>query len=159
MTPTELLATTALASWKQVTTRLDQGVRKATDEHLQKEIAPGKNRIYYLIGHLTAVNDRMLPMLGLGDRLYPQLDEPFVTQPDRAVPDPLSIPELRQAWNEVNTKLTEAFEKLTPEDWLKPHAAVSEEDFAKEPLRNRLAVLLSRTNHVSFHVGQIVLVK
>jgi hypothetical protein len=36
---------------------------------------------------------------------------------------------------------------------------VSEEDFAKDPTRNRLAVVLSRTVHVSFHTGQAVLAK
>ena len=39
------------------------------------------------------------------------------------------------------------------------HSAVSEEDFVKEPLRNRLAVLASRTNHVSYHGGQLVLTR
>jgi hypothetical protein len=34
---------------------------------------------------------------------------------------------------------------------------MSEEDYAKDPIRNRLAVLLSRTNHLSYHLGQITL--
>jgi len=59
----------------------------------------------------------------------------------------------------VNAKLTAAFEQFTPEDWLKKHDAVNDEDFAKDPTRNRLAVLLSRTNHLSFHSGQAVLAK
>jgi hypothetical protein len=32
-----------------------------------------------------------------------------------------------------------------------------EEDDAEDPTRNRLAVLLSRTNHMSYHLGQITL--
>jgi hypothetical protein len=40
---------------------------------------------------------------------------------------------------------------------LRRHNAVSEEDYAKDPTRNRLAVLLSRTNHMSYHLGQITL--
>jgi hypothetical protein len=36
---------------------------------------------------------------------------------------------------------------------------VSEEDFAKEPHRNRFTLLLSRTGHLAFHLGQVVLVK
>jgi hypothetical protein len=35
--------------------------------------------------------------------------------------------------------------------------AVSEEDFAKDASRNRFAILLSRTNHLSYHLGQAVL--
>jgi len=44
---------------------------------------------------------------------------------------------------------------LPPEEWLKKHNAVSDEDFAKEPLRNRLSVLETRTTHAGFHAGQI----
>ena len=42
-------------------------------------------------------------------------------------------------------------------DWVQRHSAVSEEDFAKDPSRNRFAILLSRTNHLSYHLGQAVL--
>jgi hypothetical protein len=159
MTPEQILTTTALASWKQVVARLDQAIAPLNDQALQKEIAPGRNRIYYLVGHLAAVNDRMFPMLFVGDRLHPELDEPFITDPDRKAPDAVSPAALKQALKDVNDKLTEAFEKLQPEEWLQRHNAVSPEEFATQPLRNRLAVLFSRTNHVSFHLGQIILVK
>jgi hypothetical protein len=36
---------------------------------------------------------------------------------------------------------------------------VSPEDFAKEPHRNRLNVLISRTNHMANHIGQLLLLK
>jgi hypothetical protein len=35
------------------------------------------------MGHLTAVHDRLFPMLGLGQRLHPELDEDFLVNPDR----------------------------------------------------------------------------
>jgi hypothetical protein len=47
---------------------------------------------------------------------------------------------------------------MSSNDWAHRHSAVSEEDFAKDPSRNRFAVLLSRTNHLSYHLGQAVLV-
>jgi len=50
--------------------------------------------------------------------------------------------------------LFEGFASLSAVDWLKKHGAVSEEDFLKEPLRNRLAILLSRTNHLAYHLGR-----
>ena len=159
MTPEQLLTTTALASWNQVIARLHQAIDPLSDQALLKEVAPGRNRIYYLVGHLAAVNDRMFPMLFAGDRLHPELDQPFLTDPDRKSPDTISPLALKQALKEVNEKLTEAFENFQPEDWLKRHSAVPEADFAKEPLRNRLAVLTSRTNHASFHLGQIILAK
>ncbi len=125
----------------------------------QKQVAPGRNRLFYLVGHLTAVHDRMFPLLGVGERLHPELDETYITNPDRTVTDRVSAAELKKAWTEVNSNLTSAFEKFTPEDWLRKHTAVSDEDFAKDPTRNRLAVVISRTNHASFHSGQAVLAK
>ena len=159
MTTEEQLSNTALNAWKLVTGRLDASITPLTEEQLQKQVAPGKNRLLYLVGHLTAVHDRMFPLLSLGGRLHPELDEIYITNPDRALPDPVSAADLKRAWSEVNSKLTAAFEELTPAQWLQKHTAVSDEDFAKDPTRNRLAVLMSRTNHAAFHTGQVALVK
>ena len=117
------------------------------------------NRVLYLLGHLTAMHDRMFPLLGLGDRLHPELDEPYIANPDRVLADPLSATELRRAWSEVNNKLTTAFERFTIEGWLQKHTAVSDEDFVNDPTRNRLAVVISRTSHASYHSGQAILAK
>ena len=159
MTNEELLSTAALNSWKLVISRFDQKLVGLTDAQLQQQVAPGKNRLFYLVGHLTAVHDRLFPLLGIGERLHPELDEPYLTNPDRTIADPVSASDLKKAWTEVNTRLTAAFEKFRPEDWLLKHTGVSDEDFTKDPTRNRLAVVMSRTNHASFHSGQAVLAK
>lgn len=156
MTHEELLVNTAINSWKIIIGRFNDGLLPLSEEQLQKQVAPGRNRLIYLLGHLTAVNDRMFSALGIGERLHPELDEVYIANPDLKLPDPLPAEELKKAWNEVNAKLTATFERLRPEEWLQRHTAVSEEDFAKEPLRNRLAILLSRTSHVGFHAGQAV---
>jgi hypothetical protein len=155
----ELVITTVVAAWKLVIKRLDDRFAQLDDEQLQKQIAPNKNRVFYLLGHLTAVRDRMLPMLGIGERLHPELDEAYLTNPDRTISDPLPASELKKAWSEVNVAITSAVEGFSVPDWLKKHGAVSDEDFSKNPTRNRLAVILNRTNHASFHTGQIVLAK
>jgi hypothetical protein len=159
MTSEELFLATVVASWKQIGIRIDGLVTRYTDEQFELQVAPGRNRVRYIVGHLTAINDRLFPGLGLGERLYPGLDEAYLSNPDLALPDPISTEELKKAWLEVNEKLTAALEKLTPAEWLERHTAVSEKDFAKEPLRNRLAMVLSRTNHMSMHAGQMVLTK
>ncbi len=159
MTNEELLAGAALKSWSQVLDRSDKGFTNLSDEDFQKRVAPGRNRLYYLLGHLTAVHDRMLPLLGIGDRLHPELDAAFISNPDGTLGDPVSVGDLRKAWTDVNARLTAAFDSYSPQDWLHKHTAVSDEDFATDPSRNRLAVVLSRTNHLSFHTGQIVLAK
>ena len=83
----------------------------------------------------------------------------FIEKADKTdLDDELPAAELRKAWREVNDKLTAAMEKLSAEEWLERHDSVSAEDFAKEPGRNRLAVLLSRTKHAAMHEGQMRLV-
>ena len=159
MTTEEQLSNAAVNSWKLVVDRFDSAITALTDEQLQKQVAPGKNRLLYLVGHLTAVHDRLFSLLAVGERLHPELDEIYITNPDRALPDPLFAADLKRAWSEVNGKLTAAFEKLTPQQWLEKHSAVSDEDFAKDPTRNRLAVLMSRTSHAAFHSGQAALIK
>ncbi len=155
----ELFVQTVVSSWKQIVSRLDQRFAPLDDEQLQKQVAPDKNRLFYLLGHLTAVHDRMLPLLGIGERLHPQLDEVYLSNPDRTFADPLSAVDLKKAWSEVNVAIISAIEEFSIDDWLTKHTAVSEEDFSKNPTRNRLAVFLSRTNHASFHTGQVVLAK
>ena len=133
MTTDEILSRTVLNSWKLVIDRFSQAIAPLSDEQLERPVAV--------------------------ERLHPELDEAYITRPDRALPDPVSGADLKRAWSEVNSKLTSAFETYSPEKWLQKHTAVSDEDFAKDPTRNRLAVVMSRTNHASFHTGQVVLTK
>ena len=76
----------ALRNWHSNMDRVGKFFRSLSDDDLQKEIAPGKNRLIYIWGHLSATNDRMIPLLGFGERRYPELDLIFISQPDRAVP-------------------------------------------------------------------------
>jgi hypothetical protein len=154
----EMSVTVALKSWATWVGNAGKAFDSISDEEMLTEIAPGKNRPIYLLGHLISVNDSMIPQLRLGEAGYPHLKEPFVTSPDRAVADLPAIQELRQNWKDLNTRLNGLFDQLSPSQWLERHATISEEDFAKEPHRNRLAILHSRTNHTSFHLGQLVLV-
>jgi uncharacterized damage-inducible protein DinB len=147
----------AINSWRLVLERANKALSKLTDDQLLKEVAPGKNRVVYLLGHLTAIHDAMFPLLGLGERLHPELDAIFVSNPEKAGVQLPSVQELRKYWDEVNGKLLSQFASLSSDEWLQRHNAVSEEDYAKDPTRNRLAVLLSRTNHMSYHLGQITL--
>src|ERR1700761_8736072 len=85
MMPEQALVTAALNAWKSNTERADRLFSPLSEEQLQKEVAPGKNRLIYLWGHLTAVHDRMLPLLDFGPRLHPEFDPLFLTNPDRVV--------------------------------------------------------------------------
>ena len=157
MTSNKLPVQVAINSWRVVVERANKIFSNLTDDELLKEVAPGKNRLIYLLGHLTAINDAMLPILGLGERLHPELDAIFVSSPDKTGTQLPPAGELRTYWVEVNAKLLSQFATLSADEWLQRHQAMSEEDYAKDPTRNRLAVLLSRTNHLSYHLGQITL--
>ena len=143
------------ASLKNWDTILDS----ITDEQLQKEIAPGKNRGIYLLGHLIAVHDDMIILLNMGEKLYPGLHKSFIASPDKTVADIPSAKELRACWTKQCEVLKQKFENLHQEDWLEKHTAVSAEDFIKEPHRNKLNIILTRTTHLNYHTGQLVLLK
>ena len=159
MTKEEIVGVTVLNSWNLVINRLDKNLSELSDEELQQQVAPGKNRVFYLIGHLTAMHDRKFPLLDIGERLHPELDDAYIANADRVLADPLSATELRKAWATINSGLTAAFERFTLEDWLQKHTAVFDEDFLKDPTRNRLAVMMNRTSHASYHTGQAALAK
>jgi uncharacterized damage-inducible protein DinB len=157
MTTHKLSVQVAINSWRLAVERANKIFSSLTEDELLKEVAPGKNRLIYLWGHLTAINDAMLPILGLGKRLHPELDAIFVSSPDKTGARLPLGGELRKYWDEVNAQLLSEFASLSEDEWLQRHKAMSEEDYAKDPTRNRLGVLLSRTNHMSYHLGQITL--
>ena len=146
-----------LKVWKAQIERADKLFGSLSSEEVLREIAPGRNRLLYLWGHLTAIHDAMLPLLGLRERLHPEFDVAFVSNPDKSRADIPSHEEVHRAWNVVNAELWNKFEKMSRSDWVQRHSAVSEEDFAKDASRNRFSILLSRTNHLSYHLGQAVL--
>jgi hypothetical protein len=155
----QLFTQMALSAWETQINRTDKFLDSLSDEALLKEIAPGKNRIIYLLGHLLAVNDAMITLLGLGERSYAHLDEAFIKNPDKSGLDMPEASVLRNDWKKSNAQLSALFNQLPPEDWFLKHTAMTDEDFAKTPSRNRLSVLLNRTGHVAYHLGQMVLAK
>ena len=148
-----------LDAWNGQLNRASKLFNELTDEQIQKEVAPGRNTGTYLLGHLVAVHDALFPLLGVGDKLYPQLEETFIKNPDKSGLETPSVKELKNYWNEVNKGLENHFNKFTADEWLQKHTAVSAEDFLKEPHRNRLNVLISRTNHLAYHLGQLAFLK
>ena len=146
-------------SWRKELIATNKIFENLSDEELMQEVSPGRNRGIYLLGHLTVVHDRMLPLLGFGGSKYPELTPVFLESPDKAVEAIPSASQLRQQWKEVNDTLSGHINNLPAEDWFSRHANISEEDFINEPDRNRLKVLLDRTIHLSNHRGQLLLLK
>lgn len=148
----------ALKAWNIQVGRVDKFLEARTDESLTENIAPGKNSIVYLLGHLIAVNDNIISLFG-GERQYAYLDEAFVKNPDKSGLAMPAASTIRADWRRSNQMLTDYFEKMSAEDWFSKHTAMTDEDLIKEPGRNKLSVLINRTNHVAYHLGQLVLAK
>lgn len=145
--------------WNASISNWDKLLNELSDETLQKQIAPNKNRGVYLVGHIIAVHDDMLKLLDLGDKQYPDLYDPFIKSADNPNTQYPSIAELRVYWSSQCEVLKQKFESLDPEAWFEKHTAVSTEDFAKEPHRNKLNIIITRTTHLAYHTGQLQLLK
>lgn len=154
MTNEEILVATVVTNWSLTMSRVRKTLANLSDEEFEREVAPGRNRVRYLVGHLAAFQDRLVELIKIGERRHRELDI-FIDQPDRSFQDSFSRAELVQIFSERTDVIDATLPSLRPSDWLKAHAAVSEEDFAREPFRNRLAVLDNRMGHAALHIGQI----
>lgn len=152
----ELFIKMVISNWEIQNARVNKLISKLSDEQLSSPTAPGRNTGTWILGHLIAVNDGMIPLISLGEKLYPELEAAFIGEKDKpGVPTP-SLADLKQYWQELNAKLTQYFTALPADEWFTRHNSVSPEDFAKEPHRNKLNILINRTNHQSYHLGQLI---
>jgi uncharacterized damage-inducible protein DinB len=158
-TQQSLFVNMALAAWDSQNQNLNKLIATLSEDQLSKQIAPGKNTGIYLLGHLVAVNDGMLPILDLGERLFPKLQRVFISSPDKSGMEKPTVDELKKSLEVINAKLAMAIQATSTAEWFQKHTAVSDEDFAKEPHRNKLNIMLNRTNHMSYHLGQMALLK
>jgi uncharacterized damage-inducible protein DinB len=145
-----------IAAWQLQNKRFAELLEKLTDEQLDAETAPGRNTGTYLLGHMVAVSDAMLKLMGFREKIYPDLEEVFIKSPDKSSKARPSAQDLRKYYHEVTNELNGFIDTLSPDEWLDRHMAVSEEDFAKEPMRNKLNILISRTTHMANHQGQMI---
>src|SRR5262249_17747187 len=90
MTLETSLIDSALRNWRSNVDRAGKLFGNLSQEQLLQEVSPGKNRLIYLWGHLTAFNDALIPLLGFEPRIHPELDPMFVSNPDRTVATILS---------------------------------------------------------------------
>lgn len=134
-------------------------IQNFTDEQWQSEVAPGKNRGIYLLGHLIAVHDDMLRLLDMGEKQYPELHKTFIAETDKAVAEIPTSTTLMGYWNAQCEAMQQLFDNMTADAWFGKHTAVTEEDFNQEPHRNKLNIIITRTSHLQYHMGQLALLK
>ena len=154
-TQNEMFVSMVLTAWRGQNMKLDEMIGKYSDDQWLHETGPGKNTGIYLLGHLSAVNDGLVTILGFGNKLYPELENVFLFNADKSGQIMPSVTELKNAWRKININLEVYIAKMKPEDWFTKHTKISDEDFAKEPHRNKLSVIITRTVHQSYHLGQL----
>lgn len=148
-----------LDAWNTKVAFIDNLLGELSDDQLKKEIASGKNTGVYILGHLAGISNRMIPLLGLGNELNPDLYNTYVELAEKDITHHHDVKDLRHEWTRINAELSKLFASVQPDEWFKKHNSVSEEDFTKQPHRNKLNVIINRTNHLDYHAGQLVLLK
>ena len=132
---TTLFVDMTLRAWNAELSNTDKLFSTLTDEQLMREVSPSRNRGIYLLGHLTAEHDMMLPLLRFQEPMHGELKPVFVDAPDKSIATMPSLDHLRAQWKEVNDALMDHIKRLPASEWFTRHANISEEDFPKEPHR------------------------
>jgi hypothetical protein len=128
-----------------------------TDENFNQPMVPDGNSPSWLLGHLADTDDKLLELFGIGKRIYPELSTIYHHERNTNQRGHLPKDELSAKWKKIVTELDNAFKNMTEADWLARHLSVTEEEFKKEPHRNKLNVFLSRISHKASHLGQIAM--
>jgi hypothetical protein len=146
-----------LLQWDAYHRRAIKTLESFNEEKYNLPVVPGGNSPSWLMGHLADTEDVLLELFGIRKRIFPELAK--IYHHDRATNQTghLSKQELITKWKEIATALDGAFKAMTESDWHAKHTAVSDEDFKKEPHRNKLNVMLSRVTHKASHLGQVAM--
>ena len=154
--PMETLATsTTLRSWNTQVKRTTTFFNTLSNEDWYKEVAPGRNTAIYLIGHLIVASDTMIEIFGFGSRRHPELDIPFMKMPDKSGQQFPPVENLLEQWQNLHDFLNQKFAEMDAENWLGKHNAMTDQEYERDPLRNKLSVLIGRTLHQNYHLGQL----
>ena len=147
----------ALLQWDVSNKRMLKVLETINDEKFFTPIVPNGNSPSWLLGHLADTDDLLLELFGIRPRIFPELGKIYHHTKGANQSGHLSKNELLAQWKQIVAALDEAFKKMSEQEWLSRHMAVSEEDFVKEPDRNKLNVMLSRVTHKASHLGQIAM--
>jgi len=68
--------------WKSNVERVEKLFGDLSPGELEQEVCSRKKPLDLSLGHLAASSDRLLPLLGIGERLHPEFDAMFISNPD-----------------------------------------------------------------------------
>ncbi len=146
-----------LIQWDTYNRRMQKVLDTLSVENYNKSIVPNGNSPSWLIGHLADTDDALLELFGIGKRMFPELAKIYHHERGTNQTGHLTKEELTTQWKAIVSKLDHTFKSMSENDWHSRHMVVTEEDFKKEPQRNKLNVMLSRVSHKASHLGQVAM--
>lgn len=153
MTPIEI----CLLQWTTYNMRMQKIIDSIGEQNFNSPVSPNGNSPSWLFGHLADTDDKLLELFGIRSRLYPELEKIYHHERGINQTGHLSKQDLNAKWKAISAELDRAFKSWSESDWMSKHTAVTEDDFKKEPHRNRLNVMLSRVGHKASHLGQVAM--
>lgn len=132
-------------AWLLQNRKISDLVHKLNDEDLKKDVAFGRNSGLYLLGHLIASNDLLLPLFGFGAKMYPEYEKIFLCCPDKCAQNFPAVKAVKSHWFALNEYLNLKFSSLNEKQW-------STED---DNSNHQFKTMLSIVNHQCYHLGQL----
>ena len=148
-----------LLQWETYNNRMQKVLDTISNENYTRPVLPGANSPSWILGHLVDTDDKLLELFGISKRLFPELEKIYHHERGANQAGHLTKDELITKWKAILAELNRAFKSMSESEWHGRHTAVSEEDFKKEPHRNKLNVMLSRVSHKASHLGQVAMQK
>jgi hypothetical protein len=72
-----LIIDQCIKAWEQRITQATKLIDALSEWAMDTEIASGRNKVVYVIGHLLVVHDKLIEGMELGDRRHADLDKLF----------------------------------------------------------------------------------
>ncbi len=148
---------TCLLQWDTYNRLMQKMMDAVSVQDFNAPVVPNGNSPSWLFGHLADIDDKLLELFGIRSRLFPELEKIYHHERGTNQTGHLSKEELATKWKAITSELDRAFKAWSESDWMGRHTAVSEEDFKKEPHRNKLNVILGRVSHKASHLGQVAM--
>ena len=132
-------------AWLLQNRKISDLINRLTEEDLKKDVAPGRNSGLYLLGHLIASNDLLMPLFGFGEKMYPEYEKIFLCTPDKYAQNFPTVDEVKSHWFSLNAVLKLNFNAMDERQWN------IDSDLANE----KINMLISVVNHQCYHLGQL----
>jgi hypothetical protein len=113
-------------AWLLQNRKISDLINRLSDEDLKKEVSPGRNSGLYLLGHLIAANDLLMPLFGFGEKMFPEYEKIFLCTPDKCSQKFPPTALVKSHWFALNNTLRLKFETVDNKTWI-PHDTFSSE--------------------------------